>query len=85
MRSNSNLISTLLPNASVNSDYDPHLSQSELRIVLQHMIKTRWLDERLTALQRQGRIGFHVGSMGEEASIVAPAFASRSQDWIFPC
>ena len=34
---------------------------------------------------RSGRIGFHVGSLGEEASIIGPAFALREQDWIFPC
>ncbi len=49
------------------------------------MVETRHLDERLTALQRQGRIGFHVGSLGEEAAIVGAALALRSQDWIFPC
>jgi 2-oxoisovalerate dehydrogenase E1 component alpha subunit len=49
------------------------------------MVQTRLLDERLTALQRQGRIGFHVGSLGEEGAIIGSAFALRKQDWIFPC
>jgi pyruvate dehydrogenase E1 component alpha subunit len=49
------------------------------------MVQTRFLDERLTALQRQGRVGFHVGSLGEEAAIVGAALALRAQDWIFPC
>jgi pyruvate dehydrogenase E1 component alpha subunit len=48
-------------------------------------VRTRLLDDRLTALQRQGRIGFHIGSLGEEASILGSAFALREQDWIFPC
>lgn len=49
------------------------------------MVQTRFLDERLTALQRQGRVGFHVGSLGEEAAIIGAALALRTQDWIFPC
>ncbi len=37
------------------------------------------------ALQRQGRIGFHIGSLGEEAAILGSASATRPQDWLFPC
>jgi pyruvate dehydrogenase E1 component alpha subunit len=48
-------------------------------------VETRQLDERFIALQRQGRIGFHVGSLGEEATIIGAAFALRDKDWIFPC
>ena len=70
---------TLLP------EHDPKLSWDELRLVYRHMVETRLLDERLTALQRQGRIGFHVGCLGEEAAIVGSAFAMRQQDWLFPC
>ena len=40
--------------------------------------RVRILDERLVALQRQGRIGFHVGSLGEEAAIIGSAFAMRA-------
>jgi 2-oxoisovalerate dehydrogenase E1 component alpha subunit len=49
------------------------------------MVRVRLLDERLVALQRQGRIGFHIGSQGEEAAILGSAAALREQDWIFPC
>jgi 2-oxoisovalerate dehydrogenase E1 component alpha subunit len=70
---------TLLP------EHDPKLSWDELRLVYRYMVETRVLDERLTALQRQGRIGFHVGCLGEEAAIVGSAFAMRQQDWLFPC
>ena len=70
---------TLLP------EHDPKLSWDELRYVYRYMVETRLLDERLTALQRQGRIGFHVGCLGEEAAIVGSAFAMRKQDWLFPC
>ncbi|MCA9533128.1 MAG: thiamine pyrophosphate-dependent dehydrogenase E1 component subunit alpha [Myxococcales bacterium] len=49
------------------------------------MLLSRRLDERLMALQRQGRIGFHVGHRGEEAAIVGAAAALREQDWLVPC
>ena len=49
------------------------------------MVRVRMLDERLVALQRQGRIGFHIGSLGEEAAILGSTFAMRKNDWLFPC
>lgn len=64
---------------------DPHLDAELLRRMYKAMVRTRLVDERLTALQRQGRIGFHVGALGEEAAIVASAAAMRPQDWLFPC
>ena len=76
---------TLLDDGTLAPDQDPKLSWDQLRFVYRHMVETRLLDERLTALQRQGRIGFHVGCLGEEAAILGSAFAMREQDWIFPC
>ena len=64
---------------------DTHtLGESEARKLYVAMVRTRILDEKLVGWQRQGRIGFHIGSLGEEACILASAFALRSQDWIFP-
>ena len=64
---------------------DPGLAPELLQRIYVGMLRTRLVDDRLTRLQRQGRIGFHVGSLGEEAAIVAPAAAMREQDWLFPC
>ncbi len=64
---------------------DPGLSPAEVLSLYQAMVRVRVLDDRLVALQRQGRIGFHIGSLGEEASILGSAFAMREQDWMFPC
>ncbi|MBM4362974.1 MAG: thiamine pyrophosphate-dependent dehydrogenase E1 component subunit alpha [Deltaproteobacteria bacterium] len=64
---------------------DPRIPDAESRELYRHMLETRLLDERLTALQRQGRIGFHVGSLGEEGAILGAAFALRPNDFIFPC
>ncbi|MGZ5966275.1 MAG: thiamine pyrophosphate-dependent dehydrogenase E1 component subunit alpha [Polyangiales bacterium] len=64
---------------------DPKLSDDKLVELYSMMVKTRVIDERLVVLQRQGRIGFHIGSLGEEATILGSAAACRGQDWIFPC
>jgi pyruvate dehydrogenase E1 component alpha subunit len=65
--------------------HDPRLSLELARKLYEGMLRTRLIDLRLTKLQRQGRIGFHVGAEGEEAAIVASAAAMRAQDWLFPC
>ncbi len=49
------------------------------------MVRTRLIEERMIMLQRQGRIGFYIGSNGEEACIIGPVAALRSTDWLFPC
>ena len=64
---------------------DPRLDVALVRRIYAGMLRTHLIDLRLTKLQRQGRIGFHVGAEGEEAAIVASAAALRDQDWLFPC
>jgi len=49
------------------------------------MLLNRALDERMTTLQRQGRIGFYIGSIGEEATVHGTAAGMEQGDWIFPC
>ena len=48
------------------------------------MVLMRAFDERMVALQRQGRIGNYPMCWGEEATQVGPLRAARSTDWIFP-
>lgn len=79
------VVRVLGDDGSIDEQHDPRLSVDELLHVYRHMVQTRILDERFIVLQRQGRIGFHVGSLGEEASIIGAAFALRKDDWIFPC
>ncbi len=64
---------------------DPGLDRDLVRRIYEGMLRTRIVDERMLTLQRQGRVGFHVGCRGEEACIVASAAALRDHDWIFPC
>jgi len=79
------VIRVLSDDGTLDPRHDPRLSESDVLEIYRWMVTTRQLDQRLVALQRQGRIGFHVGSLGEEASIIGSAFAMRKSDWLFPC
>jgi len=60
------------------------LPDAELLRLHRLMLLSRELDERMTTLQRQGRIGFFVGAIGEEASVLGAAAGMEERDWIFP-
>lgn len=79
------VVRVLRDDGSLDPELDPKLDLSEVQHVYRYLQLTRSLDKKLTALQRQGRIGFHVGSLGEEAAIVGAAYALRDSDWVFPC
>lgn len=80
-----NIVRVLRDDGTLDPTHDPGLSIEEVLSLYRHMVETRIIDERLVTLQRQGRIGFHIGSLGEEAAIIGSAFAMRQQDWLFPC
>ncbi|MAB81799.1 MAG: pyruvate dehydrogenase (acetyl-transferring) E1 component subunit alpha [Planctomycetes bacterium] len=63
---------------------DPNLSDDRLRKLYQTMVQARILDERGLALQRQGRIGFYLQALGQEASHVGSVATLLDSDWIFP-
>jgi len=73
------------PDGKIDANNAPDLSTDEMVDLYKWMVKTRVIDLQLERLQRQGRIGFHIGSLGEEACIIGSAAAMRDQDWIFPC
>ncbi|BDG06681.1 thiamine pyrophosphate-dependent dehydrogenase E1 component subunit alpha [Anaeromyxobacter oryzae] len=61
------------------------LADAELLHLYRWMVLNRSLDERMITLQRQGRIGFYIGSIGEEATVLGAAAGVDARDWIFPC
>lgn len=76
----------LLPDGKVRKGNKvPDIGSEDLLRIYRVMLLNRRLDERMIKLQRQGRIGFYVGSVGEEASIIGATFALEETDWIFPC
>jgi 2-oxoisovalerate dehydrogenase E1 component alpha subunit len=79
------VVKVLREDGSLDPATDPGLEEAEVKALYRAMVRTRMLDERLTAIQRQGRIGFHIGSYGEEAAVIGSAFALRAEDWLFPC
>jgi pyruvate dehydrogenase E1 component alpha subunit len=79
------IVSALRPDGTLDPAHDPGLTDQEVEYLYRQMVTTRQMDERLVQLQRQGRIGFHVGSLGEEAAILGSAFAMAKQDFLFPC
>jgi 2-oxoisovalerate dehydrogenase E1 component alpha subunit len=83
--SDDGIIRVLRDDLSLDPLHDPGLAPQEVLELYRHMVMTRLLDERLVGLQRQGRIGFHVGSLGEEAAILGAAYPMRKGDFIFPC
>lgn len=79
------LLTVMRDDGTVDASVMPKLSQDEIVGLYRAMVLNRILDERLTTLQRQGRIGFHIGSVGEEAAIIGSSFALEPTDWLFPC
>ena len=61
------------------------LGDAEVKRLYRFMVLNRELDHRMVALQRQGRIAFYIGSVGEEATVYGAAAAMEDRDWIFPC
>lgn len=64
---------------------DPGLSAEAELAIYRSMVRTRTVGRAMEKLQRQGRIAFHVSSLGEEAAIVGSADALANEDWIVPC
>lgn len=72
------------PDGTLIAGRDPGLAAEELLSLYRLMLLNRLLDERMIQLQRQGRIGFYIGSIGEEACVLGAAHVLRPDDWLFP-
>lgn len=79
------VLRVLRDDGTADPAHDPRIDAQSLVSLYTAMVRVRILDDRLVTLQRQGRIGFHIGSLGEEAAILGSAWAMREEDWIFPC
>lgn len=68
------------------SQRDPtlDLSDSDLLRMYESMVQVRIFDTKMLTLQRQGRIGFYLAGMGQEADQVGAAYALEPDDWMFP-
>ena len=61
----------------------PSISDEELWRVFDCMTLTRVMDDRMMKIQRQGRLGFYMKSIGEEASHFS-VYPLKKTDWVFP-
>lgn len=77
-------ISLLDANGRLASNYSPSVSIDDLIKIYCTMITTRFVDERMIMLQRQGFIPFAMSARGEEACAVASAAALHLDDWMYP-
>ena len=68
----------------VHREREPALTGDDLRRLFRTMLLVRLLDERMLLLQRQGRMGFYLTSLGEEATHIGAAHALRMGDWLYP-
>lgn len=78
------MATVLAEDGTVDKKQEPQIATEDLIKLYETMVLNRVLDERMINLQRQGRIGFYISSIGEEAAILGSAFALRPSDWIFP-
>ena len=62
----------------------PKLAPEALKRAFRTMLLVRTLDNKLTNMQRQGRIGFYGACTGQEATPIGAAMALRPGDWLFP-
>ncbi|MDA4130297.1 MAG: pyruvate dehydrogenase (acetyl-transferring) E1 component subunit alpha [Thaumarchaeota archaeon] len=80
----SELLQLLQPDGTFAGKWDAGLSAEQILTAYKTMVFSRILDEKLIALQRQGRMGTYVSSSGQEASQVGTVLALNEEDWIFP-
>ena len=64
--------------------FDVVADATRCRALYRGMLQIRVMDERLMALQRQGRIGFYGEAKGQEAAVVGSAAALGPDDWVVP-
>jgi pyruvate dehydrogenase E1 component alpha subunit len=58
-------------------------SDKELLAIFRAMLTTRFMDDRMLKLQRQGRVAFVGTSAGQEGAIHGSAAAFQKEDWFF--
>ncbi|MCR8924038.1 3-methyl-2-oxobutanoate dehydrogenase (2-methylpropanoyl-transferring) subunit alpha [Dasania sp. GY-MA-18] len=78
------LVRVLDDDHKAKGEWHPQLSADKLRFGLKKMMHVRAFDDRMFAMQRQGKLCFYLKCTGEEAVAVAQAMALDQQDMCFP-
>lgn len=69
---------------TLSPDFPWKISPEFILKAYQAMVTTRYIDERMLTLQRQGVITFAISARGEEGCAVASAAALELGDWMYP-
>ncbi len=78
------LIRVMNMDGDASGPWMPDISADTLRQGLRSMLTVRLMDDRMFAMQRQGKLSFYLKSRGEEAISVAQALSVRKSDMVFP-
>jgi len=78
------LLTILGPDGKADRAALPRLEPAKLTEIYRSMLQLRVLDDRMMALQRQGRIHFYAESRGQEASIIGAVSALDADDFVVP-
>jgi len=78
------LLQIIKPSGEYVEQMEPEIAHDELKKLYRLMMLVRNLDTRSLQLQRQGRIGFYIGCLGQEAAQIGSAYALKPEDWVFP-
>ncbi|WP_019529527.1 thiamine pyrophosphate-dependent enzyme [Dasania marina] len=78
------LVRVLDDDHKAKGEWHPQLSPDKLRLGLKQMMHVRAFDDRMFAMQRQGKLCFYLKCTGEEAVAVAQAMALDNGDMCFP-
>jgi len=71
-------------NGSVDNSLMPSLTKNEIIRMYELMVFSRMFDDKLLAMQRQGKIGTFAQAKGQEACQVGSCYALKQEDWMFP-
>lgn len=77
-------LSILDADGHLDTTLEPAIPPEDLQKLYQTMLRARKADERLLVLQRQGRIGTVIPSLGQEAAALGSVYALRPTDWVIP-
>ncbi len=77
-------LSILDAEGHLDAALDPGIPPEDLRRLYRTCLLVRRFDERMLALQRQGRIGTYLPTRGHEAAVLGSVYALRPTDWLVP-
>jgi pyruvate dehydrogenase E1 component alpha subunit len=83
-RSATGLLSILREDGVADASALPAIEAATLREIYRGMVRIRIIDDRLIALQRQGRVGFYAEARGQEASVIGSVAALEPDDFVVP-